>query len=502
MANDPNHAGQRESEGKTPKQTKLWSVLRRAADQAGQVSGETIRKGVEVSGQMARTVGETAQDTVGKVQRRLGEDYYTILAENPIVERTMSQADLLAVDSTLLSTAFNIPWVTTLLWSAAAGSTVALSGSIAGVVQQILHEGPGHIHRWDEINKFMDGWVKAGDGYARITDSAGKAIAGVGHRLKWGHSLEALPEIVEKFGVEGVPAFLTHLLQDFTSTDGVPVVPRAWDIKKHLESAGLAKEAATGLVSISFSSMLGAMAVITLVTRLWQFGDAMVKKARVRNYLRTAGAATQGRDYNAAIANYQRALEIERGPAALMALGQVYTRRASTRLRAHQAFTEAVTLLADRPASTVPYGHAQLSLRGLAGLHALSTADVLANIHPEHWNDYVQDLVNASVFSFISAAAKQDQQKDDLVPDALVTPAHLSAAINHYLAAKTACYYPLAEDRQDIVVRNLRAALRSIGLMAQYDEQQLRQPANTLSKLWSWELLQPDQIQTELATYL
>ena len=94
----------------------------------------------------------------------------------------------------------------------------------------------------------------------------------------------------------------------------------------------MAKEAATGLVSISFSSMLGAMAVITLVTRLWQFGDAMVKKARVRNYLRTAGAATQGRDYNAAIANYQRALEIERGPAALMALGQVYTRRASTRL--------------------------------------------------------------------------------------------------------------------------------------------------------------------------
>lgn len=451
---------------------------------------------------MARTVGEAAQDSIGKMQRKLGEDYYTILLENPVVTDTMSRSDLLVQNSALLNTAFNIPWVTTLLWSAAAGSTIALHSSISGVVEQIMHEGPGHIRRWDEINKFMDGWIRTGSGYEHLVDAAGKAVTGSGHRLKWGHSLEALPEIVEKFGVEGVPAFFTHLLQDFTSTDGIPALPKAWDIKRHLESLRLVKEAATGLVSISFSSMLSAMAVITLVTSLWQLGDAVIKKTKVRNYLKTAGTATAHRDYNAAITNYQRALEVERTPAALMALGQVYTYRASTRLRAHQAFTEAVTLLAERPASTVPYGQAQLSLRGLAGLQALSTADVLAHIHPEHWHDYVQDLVNASVFSFTSVAAKQNQQNEDIVPDVLVNPAHFSAAINYYLAAKTACYYPLAEDRQGLVVQNVRSAFRSLGLMAQYDEPQLRQPADTLSTLWAWELLPADEIETELATYI
>jgi hypothetical protein len=293
-----------------------------------------------------------------------------------------------------------------------------------------------------------------------------------------------------------------HLAQDFTTVAGIPIVPNAWDVKKWLELKGMAVKAATGLVSISFSSVLGAMAVITLVRELWKLGDAVVKKIKTRNYLKTATAAIQSRDYSASVANYQRALEIERDPATLMAMGQVYTQRASTRLRAHQAFTEAVTLLAERPASTVPYGQTQLSLRGLAGLQALSTADVLANIHPEHWNDYVQDLVNASVFSFTSAAAKQNQQNEDTVPDVLVTPAHFSAAINHYLAAKTACYYPLAEDRQEVVVQNVRSALCSVGLMAQYDEEQLRQPADMLSKLWAWELLPPDQIETELATYI
>jgi hypothetical protein len=36
-------------------------------------------------------------------------------------------------------------------------------------------------------------------------------------------------------------------------------------------------------------------------------------------------------------------------------------------------------------------------VRGLAGIQALATADVLADIHPKHWNDHVRDLVNARV---------------------------------------------------------------------------------------------------------
>ena len=366
---------------------------------------------------------------------------------------------------------------------AAAGSAIVLQHDIAKVLGDVFHYAPGHIKRWDEINKFMDSAV------------------GVGHRLKSGHSIEYLPQIVERFGIEGVPAFFIHLLQDFTTVDGLPIVPHAWDLKETLQLAGVSKKVATGLVSISFSSTLGALGVITLVSGLWEFGESQIKKIKTQNYLKTAATAIQNHDYNASVANYQRALEIERSPYILMALGQVYMHRASNRLRSHQTFTDAVTLLADHPDTVVPYDHSKLSVRGLAGIQALATADVLADIHPEHWNDYVRDLVNATVFSFTSAAIKQAKQSEDFIPDTAVAPAQFSAAINYYLAARSACYYPLVEERQEKVLRNIQASLRCLGLMAQYDEERLRKPATTLRQLWAMELLSPDEIETALANY-
>lgn len=469
----------------TPHQ-KVWGALRENLGKVKEAAGEVVHKGEELSGQLvqnANNAGQAIQVAGGKIQRKFGEDYYAILEENPLILDTLSRSDLLVENNDLLSTAFNVPWMTTLLWGAAAGGAISLQHPIADVVGGIFHYAPGHIKRWDEINKFMDG------------------VAGGGHRLKFGHSLEFLPQIVEKFGSEGVPAFLMHLLQDFTTMDGLPIVPQAWDVKKTLELAGLSKKVATGLVSISFSSLLGAMAVVMLVPELWKFGESLIKKIKAQNYLKTATAALQNHDYNASIANYQRALEIERSPYVLMSLGQVYMYRSSNRLRAHQTFTDAVTLLADHPDTVVPYNRSKLSVRGLAGIQALATADVLSDIHPEHWNDYVRDLVNATVFSFTSAATNQVKQSDDLIPDAVVTPPQFSAAINYYLAAKSACYYPFVEERQEKVLRNIQASLRCLGLMAQYDEDELRQPATTLRQLWAMELLPPDEIETALASY-
>lgn len=462
---------------------KGWGALRETLGKAGEVAGEPVRKGAKLGGKLAENASQATQDAVGKIQRKLGEDYYAILEENPLVLDTLSRSDLLVENNDLLSTAFNVPWMTTLFWSAAAGGAIVLQRPIAQVQGKVFHYAPGHIKRWDEINKFMDN------------------VVGKGHRLKFGHSIEYLPQIVERFGSEGVPAYFMHLLQDFTTVDGLPVVPRAWDVKDTLQLAGVPKKVATGLVSISFSSTLGALAVIMLVSELWKCSESLIKKIKTQNYLKTADAAIQNHDYNASVANYQRALEIERNPYILMALGQVYMHRASNRLRAHQTFTDAVTLLADHPDTVVPYNHSKLSVRGLAGIQALATADVLADIHPEHWNDHVRDLVNATVFSFTSAATKQEKQSDDLIPDTAVTPAQFSAAINYYLAAKSACYYPFAEERQEKVLRNIQASLRCLGLMAQYDEERLRKPATTLRQLWSMELLSPDEIETALANY-
>jgi hypothetical protein len=321
------------------------------------------------------------------------------------------------------------------------------------------------------------------------------------HRLKFGHSIDYLPQIVERFGVKGVPAFFMHLAQDCATVDGIPIVPNAWEMKRTLELATVPKKVAVGLISLNYSALLGALSVVTFVNEVWGFGEALVKKAKTRSHLKTAATAIQNHDYNAAIANYQRALEVERNPIVLMALGQVYMQRASNRLRAHQTFIDAVTLLADRPDATAVYGQASLSVRGLAGIQALATADVLADIHPEHWNDHVRDLVNATVFSFTASASRLAAQSDSLVPDVIATPAQFSAAINYYLAAKSACYYPFVEERREKVMQNLQAALRSLGLMAQYDEEKLRQPATAIRELWARELLLPDETETALANY-
>ncbi len=460
---------------------KLIGKLRQTITNASDAAGEAARKGVEIGGQIAGAAAQGTQVAVGKVQRMLGEDYYAVLSENPVVLDTLSRSSLLTGNQELLTTAFNLPWATTLLWSAAAGSAIALERPIALAVGDLLHYAPGHIKDWDEINKFMD------------------TATGGGHRLKFGHSIDFLPQIVEKFGIEGAPAFFMHLLQDFTTVDGLPIIPKAWEMK--LQLASVAPKMATGLVSISFASLLGALAVIELVSGLWKFGDAMSKKIKTRNYLKTATEAIANRDHNAAIANYRRALEIERSAQVLMALGQVYMQRASTRLRAHRAFTEAVGLLSENPSVVVPYRHARLSVRGLAGIQALATADVLADIHPEHWNDYVRELINATVFSFTSTASKQAAQSDGVVPDMIAAPAQFSAAINYYLAAKSACYYPFAEQRRQSVTRNIQKAMQSLGRMAQYDEAKLRPPSNIIRQLWTMELLPPDEIEMALASW-
>lgn len=483
MNNDADLPNEDASEQTETTTNKAWGFLRQTASKAGAVAGATARKSMDTGNTIARSTTQTSQIAIGKVQRKLGENYYIILEENPLIIDTLSRSSLLIENQELLSTAFNIPWATTLFWTGAAGSVLALQRPIGHTMGELLHYGPGHIKRWNEVNRFMD------------------SVSGVGHRLKFGHSIDYLPQIVEKFGVEGVPAYFMHLLQDFTTVDGIPVVPNAWDIKQALQEAHFPRKIAVGIVSISFASVLGALAVISVVGELWKFGETVYKKTKTKKYLNTATDAIQNRDFNAAIANYQRALEVDRSPFVLMALGQVYMQRASNRLRAHQAFNEAMVLLADRPDLATPYGHAKLSIRGLAGIQSLATADVLADIHPEHWNDHVRDLVNATVFSFSSTAAKQFGQSEDYVPDTIVTPSQFSAAINYYLAAKSACYYPFTEEREEMVLRNIRSALRSLGLMAQYNEEKLREPANRIRQLWAMELLPPDEIEVALATY-
>ncbi len=324
---------------------------------SGQQRGDTLRrrvseaarKGRQAGWQTARSAAQSTYTAVGKAQRKLGENYYDILAENPLVSNTLSRADLLTQDKELLSTVYNIPWITTLFWTAGAGSAVTLQRPIAREAKRLVHDR-GHIKRWDAINKFMD------------------SASSSGHRLRFGHSIEYLPQIVQEHGIEAVPAFFIHLLQDFTTPAGIPIVPHSWEAKDILQSYGLPPRTATNLVSLNFSRLLADLAgpaKAKILYELWAFGKSIHKTYKMQHYLKTATDAMANRDYDAAVANYRCALDLDRSPLILMSLGRVYMQRASHRLRAHQSFAEAVTLLADQPDATVPYYHAKLSVRGL-----------------------------------------------------------------------------------------------------------------------------------------
>ncbi len=428
---------------------------------------------IVLSGRMA------ALKKLGKIQSTLGEDYQRIFASNPLVVDSLSRAPLLIENKELLSTAFNLPWTTATLWIAAAGTVAALQRPMGHALGGLFHYGPGHVQRWAEISQYMD------------------SVAGSGHRLKYGHSVDFLPEIVEQFGIEGVPAFFCHLLQDFTTVDGLPVLPNAWGIKQSIEIAAISPKTATALVSLSASSLLSGLMIATTIWKIW---DAWERDKRKRKLLSAAESAAENHDYTGAIENYKRALELERAAATLIALGQVYLRRTATRPYAHRAFADAVQMLSTDRARTIPYHGAQLSLRGIAGLYALATADVIGERYPQYWQEQVEDLVNATVHSFASAAATLERDSERRVANPLVRPALFSAAINRYLAAQVSCQYPLLEDRQQLVTAHITGAIGLIGRVAQQDEASFRESANQVRDVWTRTMLPEQEAELLLAT--
>ncbi len=202
MTNETNEPPKSPSE---PNSSNRFRGLRTHLKKAGENASETAGKVAKAGGSWLRTTGQQTQTAVSNLPNKLGEDYTFILEQNPLVIDTLSRQGLLVDNKELLETAYNIPWQTTLFWSTAAGTTLALQKPLAKGLGQLAHYGPGHVARWKDINQFMD------------------SVAGKHHRLKAGHSIEYLPQIVEKFGLEGIPAYTMHLLQDFTTIDGIPL---------------------------------------------------------------------------------------------------------------------------------------------------------------------------------------------------------------------------------------------------------------------------------------
>ncbi len=428
---------------------------------------------------MVQSGSAAALSQIGRMKSAMGEDYQRIFAENPFVLDALDHTPLLLGDKDMLSTAFNVPWTTATLWSAATGAAIHYQHPLGKALGGLFHYGPGHAAKYAAVNQFMD------------------SVAGAGHRLKFGHSFDFVPEVYEQFGAEGVQGFFLHWLQDFTTVQGVPVFSNSWDLKNSLHIHGMSAKAATGLLTVSAANLVAGLMLAKSIHSLW---TTMEREKRIRKLLKTAQSGIEHSDYSAAIESYKAALDLERSPTTMLALAQVYLLKTSTRPYAHRAFTDVVEMLGTDPSRTVPYHGAQISLRGVAGLQALATSDVIGDRYPQYWQERVESLVNATVHSFASTANILSQDGRLAIENPFASPPLFSAAINRCLAAQVACQYPFLDDRHRVVQSHLGAAISLIGRIAQSDEPLLRPAANNVREIWCRTLLPKEEAETLLAT--
>jgi succinate dehydrogenase/fumarate reductase flavoprotein subunit len=154
---------------------------------------------------------------------------------------------------------------------------------------------------------------------------------------------------------------------------------------------------------------------------------------------------------------YDRLIELDpQRPSAHMGLSQALMHIAEERLRAHQHACFAVALLVNEPERVVQFAGAQISLRGLAGVQALSTIDAMEGVTEESWRRHTTKLAEDTVDSF--AAAAEGLGTQSVVPGQVVFPPVASAAINRYLAAACIGSCPPMDFREERLSRQVDKA--------------------------------------------
>lgn len=432
----------------------------------------------ETGKQFASSLGSFAQS----IPRQRGEDYYIVLDYNPFVQSAARKSEVVYQNPEFGSTLNNISWTTTALWSIATGNIINLNPEIITLTNTLFHVGPGHARIFEDINRYMD------------------SVMGRGHRLKFGHSIEHLPDIIDEFGLtRGVAGYLLHILQDFNSPDGIPIVPYAWQVKNLIQQyGGVSATIGRSVVQLNAARFLVFVALFAGASMTWRFtSERLLKNKRVTDAVLLAEEAFSHGDVVAAVENYLRALDIERDAELVVKLGDVYALHPTYRLRAFSTYDEVISTLSSNPTRTVELGHAQISLRGWACLNALSAIEQLDGLDESILYPECERIINAAVFSFKKTG---DEQLAHLPKFA--TPHFFSSAINYYLAACALASYPLVDNGRQRALDLLQQSFEALNLVVDYDEEQLRPPVDMLKKIWVQELFFPEEIETEMASYV
>lgn len=113
------------------------------------------------------------------------------------------------------------------------------------------------------------------------------AAIGLGHRLKAGHDVIGLIDLIREHGVEGAGTWLQHMFADLTSPDGIPL-PGAVHVYRFLEdTVGVSEKFFVDWTCVSATDVLSAGVTLLLLTR-------MHKLATEQQRLRRLGTLTLG----------------------------------------------------------------------------------------------------------------------------------------------------------------------------------------------------------------
>jgi hypothetical protein len=133
-------------------------------------------------------------------------------------------------------------WSRAILSVGSAASLVGNSRLIRVTAGRWLHpDYNSHLGTFKPINQAMD------------------SSRGSWHRVFRGHSIEWLPSLVCEFGLIAIPAYVIHLTQDFTTLQGVPVIPWAGVVHGWLMSAGLTHNTAAAVLSVNATHLVALL---------------------------------------------------------------------------------------------------------------------------------------------------------------------------------------------------------------------------------------------------
>lgn len=165
-------------------------------------------------------------------------------------------------------TGIDLAWSSACLTIGSVGSAFAYREPFRASAAFHFHDRLGHLDYFRAVNETID------------------SVRGKNHRLKYGHTIFWLPSLVQKHGVIAVPGYAVHILQDFTTVAGIPVIPGARLAAIGLRKVGLRAPIATGLVTVNLAGAIGVVSAGLLAYEVATIGCDIYRQIRRKSHAR------------------------------------------------------------------------------------------------------------------------------------------------------------------------------------------------------------------------